>query len=86
MPILKREVDYAKEIDDVPVLLIGIVKDVKAGKPAAEVLLNAIPKLSDALSALDQADDEFKLNRKAALQTVLFRAGELVDVLLPVVK
>lgn len=83
MPILKKEVEYAKEIDDVGALLVGIVKDAKSGKSPAEIASGAVAKLVDALAGIDQMDDEMKGNRKAALQTLALRMSEMVDVLLP---
>jgi len=83
MPILKKEVEYAKEIDDVAALLVGIVKDVKAGKTPMEIASGGIAKLVEAMAGVDQLDDEMKANRKAALNAVLLRSAELVDVLLP---
>ena len=83
MAIEKKEVEYAKEIDDVAVLLVAVVKDVRQGKTAAEIANGAITKLIAALAGVDQMDDEAKLNRKVAMQTIGYRTGELADAVLP---
>lgn len=83
MPILKKEVLYAKEVDDVAVLLVSIVKDVRAGKSAPEIGAGNLTKLMDAIAGIDQMDDEAKANRAALISTIGYRMGELVDAVLP---
>ena len=83
MAIQKREVQFAKEVDDVCVLLVGIVKDLKAKKPAGEVVSGAVPKLIEAISGIDQLGAEQLANRAVFLETIMYRVGELADSLLP---
>lgn len=83
MALQKREILIAKEIDDLGKLLVGIVKDVRAGKTAAEIGTGSLTNFIEAISGVDQLDDEAKSNRLAALQTISLRLAEIVDVLLP---
>lgn len=83
MAVQKKEIQYAKEIDDVAVLLVSVLRDVKAGKTAAEIANGAITKLIEALAGVDQMDDEVKGNRVVALQTIGYRMGDLADAILP---
>ncbi len=82
MPIQKKEVSYAKELDDVLALVVHIVQEAKAGKPASEIASGAVAKLIDALAGLDQLDDEFSANRAAVMSTVALRLGDVVDTVL----
>jgi len=80
MAIESKSVEYAKEIDDVMVLFVEVVKNRKA----KAALTDLIDELMTALAGIDQVDDEFIGNRKVALQTVGYRTGELTDAFLPV--
>lgn len=80
--IQNKQVAFAKEVDDFGVLLVGIATDVKAGKPVGEVLTSAVAKVVEALAGIDQVDDELSENRKVTFQTVGYRLGELLDVVL----
>ena len=78
--IEKREVEFAKEIDDVAVLLVELVKDIKAKKGAAEIAGENVKNLMDAIAAFDQIPAEAK-NKLVALQTLGYRTGELAAVI-----
>lgn len=80
--IQKREVEYTKEIDDVAVLLVNIVKAARAKKSAGEIAAGEVQDLLNALQNVDDVDDELKANRKVALQTIGYRSGELTDAIL----
>ena len=79
--IAKREVEYAKELDDVAALLVHVVKEAKAGKPAAEIASGSVAKLIDALAGVDQLPEEFK-HRGIVFSTLGYRIGELSDAIL----
>lgn len=83
MALVKKEVEIAKELDDVMALVVELVKDIKAGKGAAELASENIGNLMTAVSGIDQVQDELKLNKQAAVQGVALRVAELVSVLLP---
>lgn len=80
--IQKREEEYCKEVDDVAVLLISIVSDIKGGKSAGDITSGSIQKLIDAVAGIDQLGAESE-NRKVFLKTLGSRTGELADALLP---
>ena len=82
MGLQKKEVEYCKEVDDVASLLVAIVNDVRVGKSVSEIASGSVQKLIDAISGVDQLDEESK-NRKVFLQTIGYRTGELADSLLP---
>lgn len=81
MSIQKKEVEFAKEIDDVGAFLEQIVVDAKNGKSIAEIAAGALTGLVNAVSGIDQADDEAKANLKVALQTIGSRLGGIAAVL-----
>jgi hypothetical protein len=82
MAIEKREVDVAKEIDDVMKAVVEIVKDVKEKKSVADIAMENMQNLIDALSGVDQMGSELEENRAAAMSTVALRVAELADLLL----
>jgi hypothetical protein len=77
----KKEVSYSKEVDDVLVLVIELVKDIKAKKGAAEIATENLANLMAALSGIDSASEELK-DKVVALQTIGYRTGELSAALL----
>lgn len=82
MAIEKKEIEYAKEIGDVAKLINHLIATIKAKGDYMAV----IPSLIEAVNGVDQVDDEFAVNRKAALATVGYHSGEMIDVLLPEAK
>ena len=78
-----KTVEYAKELDDVNVALIELVKDIKAGKDIGQITSENLPTIIAAVDGADQVGKEVEMNRKVALQTIGYRGGELVDVFLP---
>lgn len=82
MAIIQVQVDRAKEIDDVLVLLVGLVTDLKAKKDLATVAADNLPKLMDAVAGVNQVADELKANKAVAFATIGSRVGELAGALL----
>ena len=84
--IIKREIEIAKEVDDVGALLESIVRDIKAKKSLTEIATGNVAKLVTAIDKIDQMDDESKANRKVFLETIGRRTGGMADALLPAPK
>jgi hypothetical protein len=82
MSIQKKEIEYAKEIGDVFVLVEEIIKSIKNKSD----YMSLLPSLVDAVNGAPDVDDEFEANRKAAIQTATYHVGGIVDTLLPVKK
>lgn len=82
MAIEKRELDVAKECDDVMVLVVELVKDLKAKKEMAQVVAENLPHLMTALDGVQNLPEEVKAHRGAVMATVGYRAGELTDALI----
>ncbi len=78
--IEKKEIEYSKEIDDVAVLLVELVKDIKAKKPTVQIGTENLPLLMAAIGGIDGALKEGE-NKKVALQTIGYRSGELAAAL-----
>jgi hypothetical protein len=74
--IQKKEIEFAKELDDVLVLVIELIKDIKAKKSAAQIGTENIPLLMTAIGNIDQLPEEAK-NKPVVLSTIGYRAGEL---------
>jgi uncharacterized protein YejL (UPF0352 family) len=83
MAIEKKEVSYAKEIDDVLNLVVGLVNDLKAKKDIALIVSGNLPALLTALDGINQLDAEISSNRLVALQTIGAKLGDLADAILP---
>lgn len=79
MSIVKKEIEYAKEIGDVFVLVEDIIVLIKEKKD----YMALIPSLVNAVNGAPDVDDEFEANRKAAIQTATFHVGGIVEALLP---
>jgi len=83
MAIEKKEIEYAKEMDDLGHALVELVRDIKAKKDIAQIAGENIPTIMDALAGIDKVDDELKANRTVAIQTIGRHLGGLVDAVLP---
>lgn len=79
--IQKREVEYTKEIDDVFVLVIELLKDIKAKKGAGELAAENLNNLINAMGGMDGISEEIT-HRLQAMQTIGFRSGELIDAII----
>ncbi len=80
--LIKKEVDIAKEADEVMEAVVSIVKDLKAGKTIQEVGAGNLPKILAAVQGIDQLDDEMAQNKGVVLATIGYRSGELAGALL----
>jgi len=77
----KKEIEFSKETDDVLVLLVELVKDIREKKSATQLMGENLQNLINAIGNADQIPDENK-DRKIFLQTIGYRTGELADALL----
>lgn len=80
--IEKKEVQYAKEIDDVLVLVNVLVADIKEKKPITEIATDCLPKLMTAIDGIAGVKEELAANKEVALETVGYRVGELTNTLI----
>ena len=76
MAIEKKEIEFAKELDDVMVLFVELVKGIK-NKGDYTALLD---ELIGAINGADDIDDEVKANLKASINTVTLRANDIAEV------
>lgn len=79
--IQKKEVEIAKEVDEVLDFLLGLVKDIKDKKEITVIASDALPNLVKAISDFDQIPLEAK-NVQALAQTVALKLSELVAIFL----
>lgn len=82
MGVQIKQVEFSKELDDAMALVVAIVRDVKAGKPVADIATGNLQAFVEAMSGIDQVPAELAENRRAALQTIGYRTGELTDAFL----
>ena len=82
MGIEQKELKYAKEIGDVMVLAVELIKDLKAKKDMASVAAENLPLLMAAVDKADQIDDEVAADKDAVLATVGYHVGELAGAFL----
>jgi hypothetical protein len=77
-----KQVQIAKEVDEVFVFLIELDRDLKAKKSITDIAAENLPALMQAMSGLDQIDDEVSKDKFVVGQTAGYRLGELTAVLL----
>jgi hypothetical protein len=81
MAIAQRTVNYAVGIDAAALLVIDIVKAVKAGKSATEIAGSELGELIGVLGAVSGIPTEEK-DRATCLETIGYRLGDLADAFL----
>ncbi len=82
MAIVKKEIDYAKELGDCMVLVVELVKDIKAKKSLSEIAGENLANLIAAIDGIDGASAEMKDHKEAAIATLGFHVGELAGALM----
>lgn len=60
MDLVKREVEVPKELNDVGVLVVELLKDIKAKKPVSAIISENIANLYAAVEGFDQLGAEAK--------------------------
>lgn len=83
MAVVKKDVEIAKEVDDVLGLVVHIIQEAKAGKDVGSIMAGSVQKLIDAVSGVDQVAVELESARKAVYNTAALRLADVVDALLP---
>jgi hypothetical protein len=77
MSIAKKELDYAKEVGEAMELAVKLVKEIKAGKTAAEMASGVLPEFMSAIQGIDQIPAEVKASKEVVMATVGYHVGEL---------
>jgi hypothetical protein len=75
MAIEKKEIEYAKQLDDVFELVVELMKVVRAKGNYAEL----VDELIDAVTGVDEIKDEVK-NLSAVAHTAMPRVFEIIEV------
>lgn len=70
-----------KESKEVVDAVAGIVADIRAKRPVAEIAVGALPKLLVAVEGFDQLDDEAKSKQRSDLAAYLVK--NLLDSIVP---
>lgn len=81
MGIQTRQESFAKELDDVLLLIVNIIKKVKAGTPISDIAAGELQDLVNAVAGVDQVTAEFNESPEVALRTATARIGELIAAL-----
>jgi len=82
MAIIKREIDVAKEADDVMIFVVELVKDIKAKKAVGEIVSGSLNNLITAIDGVAGVKEEIAANREVVVETVGYRSGELINALI----
>lgn len=82
MGIETKQVQIAKETDDILMLLIKIAGDAKAGMPALEIAAGSLQEFIKAVDGSQDIDDEIKEDVEAVLETVGRGLGKLAAIFL----
>ena len=75
------QVEVAKEIDDVLVLVKELVADIKAKKDAATLMAENIQHLMTAIEGIDKIPQELKEELSEVIMSGMVRTGEIIKVL-----
>lgn len=78
MAIKDKSIKYAKEVDDVLVLVEAAIYNRKN----KEQLSKLLPQLMDAISGIEDIDDEVAEDRGAVLSTIGYRLGTIANAVL----
>ena len=71
--IEKKEVSYAAQLDDIMVLLLELVKTIKEKGNYTSL----VDEVINAVSGIDEIDDEFKASLETCVDTVVTRAIQI---------
>jgi hypothetical protein len=82
MALVSKEIQVPKELEEVLVLVRGLVADLKNKKPVAELAAGALPNLLSAVDGIDQLDDEWVAHQDAFLKAGALFGVEVVSALL----
>ncbi len=82
MAIIKKEIDYAKEVGDVGLALEGLLQAIKQKKTLGEIIALELPLVVAAVDGVAQISDELTANRGAAIRTMGYHTGGLVDAII----
>lgn len=82
MPLETREIEVPKEFDDVLLLVLELVRDLKDKKELAVVASENLPNLMNAIQGVDQIDDELKADLPAFLKAASSRAVDIAALFL----
>ena len=75
------QVEVAKEIDDVLVLVKELIADIKAKKDAAALMAENIQGLMTAIEGIDKIPQELKEELAEVIMSGMVRTGEIIKVL-----
>lgn len=82
MGVIQKQVDIAKEVDDVLALVVHLVKEIKSGKDIGQIVGGSVQPLIDAVNGVDQVSVELASHKKEVAAAVALRLSEVVDALL----
>ena len=82
MGLVQKQVDVAKEVDDVLGLVVHLVKEIKAGKDVGAIVAGSVQPLIEAVNGVDQASVELSTLPDAVANAVALRLSEVVSALL----
>ncbi len=80
--LAQRTEQYAKEVDDVGLLLVDLVAKIKAKTPLAELVASEFPNFVNAVNGIGDIGGELSADQAVAIRTIAARMGELIAVLL----
>lgn len=82
MDTVKIELDLPKELFEVKVAVVELLKDILAGKGLPELVGENLSNLSKAVGGADKLDDEIKEDLAASLQCAGLFGADIVSALL----
>lgn len=78
MEVVKKEIEVGKESAEVIEAIAALISDIKAKKPAVEIALGNLQKLSLALEGVEKLDDEQKTHLASNLAFLGIKVGEVL--------
>lgn len=82
MALEQKTIEVTKELDDVLLAVVALIKDVKEKKQLTQILTESIPAIIAAVDGVDQIDDELKAHQIEFMRTAGLRVGDIVGAFL----
>ena len=79
--LVDESVKCPKELNDVRKAIVGIIEDIKDGKDLMLIAGENLQALSEAVSGLEQIDDELADNLQESVNCLGLMTGEIIGIL-----
>lgn len=82
MAIKQKQIDYSDAADNIAVLLVTIITQIKAKQSVGQIVAQSLEPLMAAVQTGADLSADLQANRKAVEETIGYRLGDIVDALI----